>query len=334
MKRSRLVTSLIMLLSFVLVLAGCDAVGGGGTSSNSGLPKLTKKDTYKVGFAQTESNNPWRLAQTQSMQDEAKKKGWELVYTDAAGSAAKQVADVESMIAQKVDAIFLAPREEKPLAAAVKKAREAGIPVILLDRNVDQSLAKAGVDYVTFIGSDFIEEGKRAAEWLIKATNGQAKIIELEGTTGSSPANDRKQGFHDAIQGQSGMQILAAQTGDFARDKGRQVMETLLQTHPDVTAVYAHNDEMAIGAIAALEAAGKQPGKDVIIVSIDGEKDALQAIIDGKMGATVECNPRFGPKAFETLEKYAAGETIPEKIINPDNFYDINNAKDFIATSY
>jgi ribose transport system substrate-binding protein len=307
---------------------------GGNTGAAGGLPKLTKKPT-KVGFAQTESNNPWRLAQTKSMQDEAKAKGYELVYTDAAGSAAKQVSDVDSMIAQKVDAIFLAPREEKPLAAAVKKAKAAGIPVILLDRNVDQSLAKAGEDYVTFIGSDFIEEGKRAAEWLIKATNGNAKIIELEGTAGSSPANDRKKGFDDRIKSEAGMQILASTAqGDFARDKGRQAMEQLLTAHPDVTAVYAHNDEMAIGAIAALEAAGKQPGKDVIIVSIDGEKDALQAIIDGKLGASVECNPRFGPKAFETLEKYAAGEQIPPKIINPDKFFDANNAKDEIANAY
>lgn len=325
---------ILSLLAMLAVLAGCGGGGGGGGSADAGLPKLTKKDKYKVGFAQTESNNPWRLAQTASMQAEAAKRGAELVYTDAAGSAAKQVADVDSMIAQKVDAIFLAPREEKPLAQAVLKAKAAGIPVILLDRNVDQTIAKPGQDYVTFIGSDFVEEGKRAAEWLIKATGGKAKIIELEGTVGSSPANDRKKGFDDRIKSEAGMQILDSQTGDFARDKGRQVMETLLQAHPDVTAVYAHNDEMAIGAISALEAAGKVPGKDVILVSIDGEKDALQAIIDGKLGATVECNPRFGPSAFDTLEKYASGEKIPDKIINPDNFYDSSNAAAEVANAY
>jgi ribose transport system substrate-binding protein len=339
-----------MLTIALLVLAACGTPGattatdaGASAAADTGatggaaagtLPKLNGKPK-KVGFAQTESNNPWRLAQTKSMQDEAKARGIELVYTDAAGSAAKQVSDVESMIAQKVDAIFLAPREEKPLAAAVKKARDAGIPVILLDRNVDPSLAQAGVDYVTFIGSDFVEEGKRAADWLIKATGGNAKIIQLEGTAGSSPANDRKKGFEDAIKSQAGMQIIASTAqGDFARDKGRQAMEQLLTAHPDVTAVYAHNDEMAIGAIAALEAAGRQPGKDVIVVSIDGEKDALQAIIDGKLGASVECNPRFGPSAFDTLDKYASGEQIPAKIINPDKFFDSANAKDEIANSY
>ena len=128
-----------------------------------GLPPLKQKATYKVGFAQTEMNNPWRLAQTKSMKDEAKKLGWQLVYTDAAGSAAKQVADVNSMIAQGVDAIFLSPREEKPLIPAVMAAKKAGIPLFLIDRNVDASLAKPGVDYVTFIGSDFVLEGKQAA---------------------------------------------------------------------------------------------------------------------------------------------------------------------------
>src|SRR3954465_15161003 len=305
-----------------------------GSALAQGLPPLKKKDHYKVGFAQTESNNPWRIAQTESMKAQAAKLGYQLVYTDAAGSAAKQVADVNSMIAQGVDMIFLAPREEKPLIPAVMAAKKAGIPVVLLDRNVDQSLAKAGRDYVTFIGSDFVDEGKRAGEALTKAVNGNAKIIQLEGTTGSSPANDRRKGFEEALKGHPGMKIVASQSGDFARDKGRQVAETLLQAHPDATAVYAHNDEMAIGAISALEAAGKKPGKDVIVVSVDGTRDALQAIIDGKMLATVECNPKFGPKAFETLARYAKGEQIEPWVINTDRFFDKSNATPPIADPY
>ncbi len=316
------------------ITAGAAALALGAGVAFAALPKLEKKDTYRVGFAQTESNNPWRIAQTESMKAEAAKLGHQLVYTDAAGSAAKQVADVNSMIAQGVDLIFLAPREEKPLIPAVMAAKKAGIPVVLLDRNVDQNLAKAGRDYVTFIGSDFVDEGKRAAEALTKAMNGNAKIIQLEGTTGSSPANDRRKGFEDYIKAHAGMKIVASQSGDFARDKGRQVAETLLQAHPDATAIYAHNDEMAIGAIAALEAAGKKPGKDVIVVSIDGTRDALQAIIDGKMLATVECNPKFGPKAFETLARYAKGEQIQPWVVNTDRFFDKSNAAQLIADAY
>jgi len=313
--------------------AACLALLAGGASAQE-LPKLEQKDSYKVGFAQTESNNPWRIAETKSMQDEAAKCGWQLVYTDAAGSAAKQVADVNSMIAQSVDAIFIAPREEKPLVPAVMAAKRNGIPVFLLDRNVDQNVAKAGRDYVTFVGSDFIDQGRRAAEWLVEATGGKAKIIELEGTTGSSPANDRKKGFDAVVAQHPGMEIVASQSGDFSRDKGRQVTETLLQAHPDATAVYAHNDEMAMGAIAALEAAGKTPGKDVTVVSIDGTRDALQAIVDGKLGATVQSSPFFGPIACETMKRYAAGETIEPWVKVEDMFFDKSNAAEHIAEAY
>jgi galactofuranose transport system substrate-binding protein len=305
-----------------------------GSLSLAQLPALEKKDAYTVGFAQTESNNPWRIAQTTSMQEEAEARGYTLVYTDAAGSAAKQVSDVRSMIAQGVDLIFLAPREEKPLAPVILEAKAAGIPVILLDRNVDQSLAKAGEDYVTFIGSDFIQEGQRVAEWLVANANGKTNIIQLEGTTGSSPANDRKKGFDDVIAQNPDFTILASQTGDFARDKGRQVMETLLQAHPDVNVVYAHNDEMAIGAIAALEAAGKVPGQDVLVLSIDGGKEIVQLIIDGKVNYVVECNPRFGPKAFDTMEAYANGETIAPSLINEDRDYTAETAAEGLASAY
>ena len=308
-------------------LAGALAQGGG-------LPKLERKQNYRVGFAQTESNNPWRIAQTESMRAESQKRGDQFVYTDAAGSAAKQVADVNSMIAQRLDLIFLAPREERPLVPAVMAAKRAGIPVVLLDRRVDGTQAQAGRDYVTFIGSDFIDQGRRAAEWLDKAVGGRASIIELQGTTGSSPANDRRKGFADHVAQRSGLRVVASQSGDFVRDKGRQVAEALLQAHPDANALYAHNDEMAIGAIAAIEARGKRPGQDITIVSIDGTRSALQAIIDGKMGATVESNPRFGPKAFETLDRYARGEAIDPWVKVPDRFFDRENAARFVAEAY
>lgn len=300
-----------------------------------GLPPLEQKDRYKVGFSQMESNNPWRIAETKSFHDTAESCGWDLIATDAAGSAAKQVADVDSMIAQGIDVLFLPPREEKPLIPAVKKAKAAGIPTFLVDRSVDPAAAVAGVDFVAFLGSDFIDQGRRVAEWTIENFDGETGVIvELEGTTGSSPANDRKKGFDDAIAADPRFEIVASQSGDFARDLGRQVMETLLQAHPDVNIVYAHNDEMAIGAIQALELAGRKPGEDVLVVSIDGTRDALQAIIDGKMGVTVESSPFFGPLACDVMTRYAAGETIEPWVQVKDRIFTQDNAADHIAEAY
>jgi len=304
-------------------------------ASAQGLPALAEKDTYTVGFPQMESNNPWRIAQTKSFVDTAESCGWNLITTDAAGSAAKQVADVDSMIAQGIDVLFLPPREEKPLLPAVMKARAAGIPTFLVDRSVDPDVAQAGEHYVSFLGSDFIEQGRRVAEWTMATFEGaNGLLVELEGTTASSPANDRKKGFDDAIAADPRFEIVASQTGDFARDMGRQVMETLLQAHPDVNVVYAHNDEMAIGAIQALELAGRKPGEDVLVVSIDGTRDALQAIIDGKMGVTVESSPFFGPLACDVMKRYAAGEEIPAWVQVEDRIFTADNAADHIAEAY
>lgn len=299
------------------------------------LPPLEQKERYSVGFAQTESNNPWRIAQTQSFRDTAATCGWDLIITDADGSAAKQVSDVDSMIAQGIDVLFLPPREESPLIPAVMRAKAAGIPTFLVDRSVDPNVAQAGRDYVSFLGSDFIEQGGRAAEWLMENFEGeQGIIIQLEGTTGSSPANDRKQGFDEAIAGDDRFTIVASRSGDFARNEGRRVMETLLQAHPDVNVVYAHNDEMAIGAIQALEAAGRVPGEDVLVVSIDGTRDALQAIINGKMGVTVESSPFFGPLACEVMTQFAAGETIEPWVKVEDRIFTAENAADHIDEAY
>lgn len=315
-------------------MAGVSTVFAGIRPAFAELPKLAKKDSYKVGFAQTESNNPWRLAQTASMKSEAEKRGWQLVYTDAAGSAAKQVADVRSMIAQKVDVILLAPREEKPLIPAVMEAKKAGIPLILVDRNVDASLAKAGEDYAAFIGSDFVKEGEMCAEVMVKALGGNAKIIELQGTVGSSPANDRAKGFADYIKNHPGMQVIASQSGDFARDKGRQVFETLYQAHPDATALYSHNDEMTMGAIAAMEAAGKMPGKDLIIGTIDGTCDATNAIKAGKVLVCIECNPKFGPASFDAIAKLGNGETLPTRLVNKDRVFTAETVDAYIPECY
>ena len=293
-----------------------------------------RKDSGKfvVGFSQMESDNPWRLAQTKSLRDEAAKRGYDLVVTDAQGQTAKQVSDVEDLIARRVNLILLAPREFQGLAPALQAAKKAKIPVILVDR---EAAGVAGVDYVTFLGSNFIEQGKRAGEWLAKETNGKAGIVELTGTAGASVAADRGKGFRDGIAGHPDMVILASQTGDFSRAQGQRVMQNIAQSlGRKITAVYAHNDEMALGAIQALKAAGLTPGKDVIVVSVDGQRAALEAIIAGELGATVESNPRFGPLAFETIEKVRKGVSVPTKILLTDQFYDKSNAAQNVGNAY
>jgi galactofuranose transport system substrate-binding protein len=328
--RSRV--ALALLLAFGLLtlgLAGCrkeEGGTGGGTSAGGG-----KK--MRVGFSQTEEDGPWRIAESKSMRDEAARRGYELVYTNARGATAQQVSDLEDLIAQRVDAIFLAPREAKGYEGPLQAAKEAGIPVILIDRELEGP--KAGTDYVTFIGSNFIDEGKRAGEWLAKQSNGKAGIIELLGTAGSSVANDRHQGFADAIKAHPDMKIIAAQDGNFNRAQGQKVMESLIQAHgKSITAVYAHNDEMALGALQALRSVNMNPGKDVLVVSVDGQRSALEAIQKGEMNASVECNPRFGPVAFDTLEKFKRGEQLPPKIINTDRFFDASNVAQFVNEAF
>ncbi|MEY8753065.1 ABC transporter substrate-binding protein [Peribacillus frigoritolerans] len=326
MKKNSLLFVLMSML--LLILAACSS---GSPSGGSG----EKVDDGKliVGWSQMENNNPWRIAETESIREEAKKRGIQMVYSDAQGDTAKQLSDVEDMVAQGVDYIILAPREFEGLAPALTAAKNAKIPVILVDR---KAKGTPGEDYVTFLGSDFIKQGQRAAKWLIEEKNGKGNIVELTGTSGSSVAMDRHKGFADTIKDNAPeMKIIASQNGDFARANGQKVMENLLQSNGDeIDIVYAHNDEMAIGAINAIKSAGKVPGKDIIVVSVDGTKDGLQAIIDGEIGATVESTPFFGPQVFDVIGNLENGEDVPTEIIMEDRFFDKNNAKEFVNEAY
>ena len=298
------------------------------------LSGCAKRDAsqFIVGFSQMESDNPWRLAETKSLKDEAAKRGIQLVVTDAQGQTAKQVADVEDLIARHVNVILLAPREFEGLVPALQAAKAARIPVILVDR---AAAGTPGQDYVTLLASNFVEQGRRAAEWLATQTNGKADIVELSGTPGASVATDRAKGFRDELAKHPDMKIIASQTGNFSRATAQNVMQNIAQSlGARITAVYAHNDEMALGAVQALVAAGLEPGTHVKVVSVDGERAALEAVDRGDIGATVESNPRFGPLAFDTIDKLRKGQPLPPKILITDRFFEKSNAKQFIADAY
>jgi ribose transport system substrate-binding protein len=322
---------MFMFLSLVIssILVGCGSTSGPvvSTSANcAGLPPLPKKDHYRIGFSQEVDNAPWRIAETTSVQEAASAAGDTVSYTDAQNSDSKQVSDIQSIIAQHPDILLISPLTEDGEVSAIQQAHAACIPVILLDRDADHSKVTPGKDYISFIGSDFVKEGQRVADWMAQATKGNAKIIELQGTTGASAALNRTKGFNDEIAAQSGMKIIAAQDANFDRATALKVMQTLLQSHPDVTAVYAENDEMALGAMDALKAAGKTPGKDVLVASIDGENAALQAVVAGQEGIVIQCNPRLGSAAFQVINDYANGKTIPNWVVSQDNQYTSANA--------
>lgn len=282
-----------------------------------------------VGFAQVGAESAWRTAETESIKVEAAKRGVNLKFSDAQGKQENQIRAIRSFIAQRVDAIILAPVVETGWGPVLQDAKRAKIPVVLVDRGIkvtDDSI------YATLIASDFVEEGRMAAEWLAKKTGNKANIVELQGTPGAAPAIDRKKGFEQGISKHPGMKIIASQSGDFRRAQGKEVMEALIKKHgKDINAVYAHNDDMALGAIQAIEESGRKPGNDVIVLSIDGIKDAFEAMVEGKLNCSVECNPLLGPMAFDAVEKILAGEKLPKKTVVQDRVYDQSNAKDVIA---
>ena len=283
-----------------------------------------------VGFSQMESEGAWRIAETESMEDQEGRVA-DVIITDAQGDLAKQITDIQDLVNQGVDVILLAPREADGLDEGLDAARDAGIPVLFVDRSHE---GEPCGDFVTFMSSDFVEQGRIAGRRLAEATGGVAKIIQLEGTAGADVARDRKSGFDEIVDENPGMELLASQTADFNRAQGQNVASQLLQSHPDVTAIYAHNDEMALGAIAALEAAGMTPGEDVLVVSIDGVRDAFDAIKDGKMLVTVESNPRFGTMAFDTIEQMTLGRTVPDRIVIEDRVYDVSNVDQYYELGY
>jgi simple sugar transport system substrate-binding protein len=312
------------------------AVAAAVATLTAAIPAYAAKPLV-IGFSQVGAESEWRTANTASIKDAARKAGVTLKFADAQQRQENQVKAIRSFIAQHVDVIAFSPVVESGWDTVLREAKAAKIPVILTDRAVnvaDKSL------YASFIGSDFVEEGRRAGRWLVDyAKKNPAKalnIVELQGTVGSAPAIDRKNGFQEVIAGNPKLKIIRSQTGDFTRSKGKEVMEAFLKSEgKNINVLYAHNDDMAIGAIQAIEEAGLKPGKDIIVVSIDGVKGAFEAMMQGKLNVTIECSPLLGPTLVQTAQDVVAGKPVPKRItVNEGVFPAELAAKEFPNRKY
>jgi ABC-type sugar transport system substrate-binding protein len=287
----------------------------------------------KVGFSQSEKEaNPFRIAETQSIKDEAAKQGiTNLTATNANSQFNKQITDVEQMIDAGVQLLIIAPLNSDGWDSVFAKASAKHIPIITIDRKINADPCK---DYLTFIGSDFAEQGKRAADEMAKALGNKGTVAILLGAPGNNVTTLRTSGFKDELAKVApDVKISFEQTGNFAREDGQKVTEQLLQSNPNINGIYGENDEMALGAEVALKGAGKKAG-DVKLVSVDGTKSAVQGIVDGWFSAVVESNPRFGPLAFQTATQFFAGQPIPSDIIIQDRQYGEANAKTDVTSAY
>ncbi|WEO77817.1 ABC transporter substrate-binding protein [Cryobacterium sp. SO2] len=301
--------------AMLLALAGCSAA-----ADTSGSGEAPAAEDLIVGFSQVGAESGWRAANTKDIQAAFADAGIELKFSDAQQKQENQIKAIRSYIQQGVDVIAFSPVVESGWDTVLKEAKDAGIPVVLTDRSVDSADKSL---YVSFLGSDFVEEGKKAGEWVTEefADADAVKIIQLEGTTGSAPAIDRAEGFADVIGSDPKFEIVASQTGDFTRSGGKQVTEALLKSNPDVDLIYAHNDDMGLGAIEAIEAAGLKPGVDVKIVTIDAVKDGMQALADGKINYIVECSPLLGKQLVEIVNKVVAGEDVDARIVTEETTF-------------
>jgi len=303
--------------------------GGAALAALAMLPACgTRAGTITVGFSQIGAESAWRVAETESVRAEAEKRGVALKFADAQARLESQIAALHSFLAQGVDAVILAPQKKDGFEPALRELAEAKIPVVLVDRGLDCDPSL----YATLIASDFTAEGRMAAEWLVAHTQGEVRIAELEGTAGSDPAIERKRGFDERIAKEPRMRVVKSVSAEFQLPKGKEAMEAILKSEAGgIDAVYAHNDDMALGAIQALEAAGRQPGKDVLVLSIDATKSAFAAIVAGKLSCAVECSPLLGPMAFDAIEKIRRGERVEKRTVVPDRVFDSTNAAAALA---
>ena len=308
--RATLLVVLILAILAAVLAAGCQRGGGGG---EGGGPR--------IGLSISTLNNPFFVTLRNGAQDAAKKEGAELIISDAQNDAATQQDDVQNYVTQQVDAILVNPVDSEAIVPAVQAANQADIPVIALDRGA------SGGEIVTLIASDNVEGGRIAGEELIKLV-GSGPVAQLEGIPGASPTRDRGQGFEEAINGQDAVELVASQTANFDRAEGLNVTENILQSNPEIKGIFAQNDEMALGAVRAL---GNRAGTDVKIVGFDGIEDALKAVQDGKMNATVAQQPdRIGSLGVENAIKVVDGESVEKNIPVPVKLVTKENVSEFL----
>jgi ABC-type sugar transport system substrate-binding protein len=311
-----------LALAAALVVAACSGGKGPADGAGNAAPKAVV-----LGFSQIGAESEWRTANTLSVQSAAKEAGIDLRFSDAQQKQENQIKALRGFIAQRVDVIAFSPVVETGWETVLREAKAASIPVILTDRAVDVSDETL---YLSLIGSDFVEEGRKAGRWLLdfystgagKDIKGDVNIVELQGTVGSAPANDRKKGFAEIVGADPRFKIIRSQTGDFTRAKGKEVMEAFLKAEgKKINVLFAHNDDMAIGAIQAIEEAGLKPGQDITIISIDGVKGAFEAMMAGKLNVSVECSPLLGPQLMAAAKDVAAGKPIPRRIVTQEGVF-------------
>lgn len=318
----KLKSAIIFAILFIVTITSLILV----KSNNKNQPdKLTKQAPIIIGFAQLGSESAWRNANTESIKSAAKDTGISLIFENAEGSQDAQKQIIKDFILQRVDVIIFPPLVTTGWENILKEAKEANIPVIIADRTIQPNDPNL---YTAFVGGNFLLEGKKAAKWLVEHTKPDKKvnIVELRGLAGSSPAVDRAKGFRMVINNYPNFTFIDSVTGDFIKAKGKLQMQKLLKKHGrNINVVFAHNDDMALGAIEAIQEYGLKPGKDIIIVSVDGEKAALQAIKDGKANVSVECSPLLGPKLISTAIKVSKAEKVPKTIFMEEKVFTVEN---------
>lgn len=336
MRKFSKIASLALAGVMVLSLGACGQKKQ--TSSTSGdAPDGNSSKKIVVGFSQIGAESEWRTANTKSIKTACENAGIELKFSDAQQKQENQIKAVRSFITSKVDYIALAPVVETGWDTVLKEAADAKIPVILVDRSVKTTDGKEDL-WITRVGENFYQEGVDLATW-VKSNEeklgfkdkAEVKVYQLEGTVGSGAAVDRGKAWADTLK-DTKFKTVKSQTGDFTRAKGQEVMESWLKSDKgNIDLVYAHNDDMALGAVQAIEAAGLKPGVDIKIVSVDGVKGGFQAMVEGKINCIAECSPLTGPKLVETIQDLAAGKTVDKLTYAKEGVFPQEVAKDVIG---